>query len=146
MGKLSFKIFILISLIITSSFTNGNETILSIEVTSIPFSKKGNLRIGIFKKEGYPNPEKAVNGKVLPVTSDKMVINFHNFQSGTFGVAVIHDHDKNGKLSRNAFGYPIEAYGFSNNKFGTFGPPEFEEISFKVNEGKQTTISIKLKN
>ena len=146
MGKLSFKIFILISLIITSSFTNSNETILSIEVTSIPFSKKGNLRIGIFKKEGYPNPGKAVNGKVLPVTSNKMTINFPNFPAGTYGVAVIHDHDKNGKLSSNVFGYPTEAYGFSNNKFGTFGPPEFDEISFKVNEGKQTTISIKLKN
>jgi uncharacterized protein (DUF2141 family) len=147
MKKLSFKIFIFIILIVvTSSYKISNETILSIEVTAIPFAKKGNLRIGIFKKEGYPNPEKAVNGKVISVTSNKMIVNFPNFPAGIYGVAVIHDHDKNGKLSRNAFGYPTEAYGFSNNKFGTFGPPEFDEISFKVNEGKQTTISIKLKN
>ena len=147
MTKILIKTFILLNLLlVTTSFNNTNETILSIEVTSIPAAKKGNLRIGIFKKEGYPNPEEAFNGRVLPVTSHKMIINFPNFPVGTYGVAVIHDHDKNGKLSRNAFGYPTEAYGFSNNKFGTFGPPEFEEISFKVNEGKQTTISIKLKN
>ena len=147
MGKLSFKIFIFIILIVvTSSYKISNETILSIDVTAIPFAKKGNLRIGIFKKEGYPNPEKAINGKVIPVTSHKMIIHFPNFTAGAYGVAVIHDHDKNGKLSRNTFGYPTEAYGFSNNIFGTFGPPEFEEISFKVIEGKQTTISIKLKN
>jgi uncharacterized protein (DUF2141 family) len=146
MVKLLFNIFILFNLLIVSSFKINYETTLSIEVIGIPFSKKGNLRIGIFKKEGYPNAEKAVNGKVLPVTSDKMVINFPNFQAGTYGVAVIHDQDKNGKLSKNAFGYPTEAYGFSNNKFGTFGPPEFDEISFKVIEGKHTNISVKLKN
>ena len=147
MSKILIKTFILLNLlVVTTSFNNTIETILSIEVTAIPSDKKGNLRIGIFKKEGYPNAEKAINGKVLPVTSNKMLVNFPNFQAGIYGVAVIHDNDKNGKLSKNAFGYPTEAYGFSNNKFGTFGPPEFEEISFKVNEGKHTTISIKLKN
>ena len=75
-----------------------------------------------------------------------MIVNFTNFPAGTYGVAVIHDHDKNGKLSRNPFGYPTEAYGFSNNSFGTFGPPEFKDISFKVEEGKKTHIVIHLKN
>jgi uncharacterized protein (DUF2141 family) len=49
----------------------------------------------------------------------------------------------NGKLDKNFIGIPKEPYGFSNDKAGSFGPPDFEDILVEVNE--DTTISIKIK-
>lgn len=136
----------LLPLLLFICFSFTNETELSIEISGIPHEKKGNLRIGIFKKDGFPDANKVVYNKITPVTHEKMNVIFNNINPGVYGIAVFHDQDKNGKLSKNNFGYPIEPYGFSNNKFGTFGPPEFEEISFKVIEGKKTSINLKLKN
>ena len=43
------------------------------------------------------------------------------------------------------FGVPKEPYGFSNNKYGKFGPPDFEDISFDVKEDASTSLIINLK-
>ena len=141
MKKIVFFLFILTNF----SFTYSDNTELIIEVVGLDSAKKGNLRIGIFKKEGFLKPDKAVDGKIVPVTNSNMQISFKNLPSGTYGVAVVHDQDKNGKLSTNLVGYPTEPYGFSNNKFGNFGPPSFSDAAIKVDEGKTTEIKIKLK-
>ena len=137
-------LFILV-LFANFSFTNSENPELVIEVVGLDNAKKGNLRIGIFKKEGFLKPDKAVDGKIVPVTSSTMKVTFKNLPIGTYGVAVVHDQDKNGKLSTNLVGYPTEPYGFSNNKYGNFGPPSFSDAAIKLEEGKTTEIKIKLK-
>ncbi len=114
-------------------------------VSNIRLEQKGNLRIGIFKKEGFPTASKAIYGKIIAVDKSKMEVNFTDIEPNTYGIAVVQDQDKNGKLSTNLVGIPTEPYGFSNNKFGTFGPPDFNEISFKLETGKQKSLSIILK-
>jgi len=47
-------------------------------------------------------------------------------------------------MDKNLFGVPKENYGFSKNVFGTFGPPDFEEVSFKVVSGKIVKLTINL--
>jgi uncharacterized protein (DUF2141 family) len=39
-------------------------------------------------------------------------------------------------------GIPKEDYAFSNNAFGTFGPPAFRDASFEVDGNK--TVKIKM--
>ncbi len=118
---------------------------LTVSVSNIRLEQKGNLRIGIFKKEGFPTASKAIYGKIIAVDKSKMEVNFTDIEPNTYGIAVVQDQDKNGKLSTNLVGIPTEPYGFSNNKFGTFGPPDFNEISFKLETGKQKSLSIILK-
>jgi uncharacterized protein (DUF2141 family) len=139
------KILFSLVLLTNFSFTNSENTELTIEVVGLDSAKKGNLRIGIFKKEGFLKPDKAVDGKIVPVTSSTMKVMFKNLPSGTYGVAVVQDQDKNGKLSTNIVGYPTEPYGFSNNKYGNLGPPSFSDAAIKLEEGKTTEIKIKLK-
>ncbi len=139
------KLLSFLLILTTFSFTNSTSTELIIEVVGLDSAKKGNLRIGIFKKEGFLKPDKAVDGKIVPVTNSNMHVSFKNLPAGSYGVAVVHDQDKNGKLSTNLVGYPTEPYGFSNNKFGNFGPPSFSDAAIKLEEGKTTEIKIKLK-
>ena len=47
-------------------------------------------------------------------------------------------------MDTNLFGAPKENYGFSKNVFGTFGPPDFEDVSFTVKNGKVANLTINL--
>ncbi len=69
---------------------------------------------------------------------------FDNLPVGTYAIAIFHDSNNNKKLDKNWVGIPKEGYGFSNNVFGTFGPPSFQEASFKVKANNTTNLKIKL--
>ena len=127
------------------SMTIDNTSELTIEISGIDLAKKGNLRIGFFHKEGFPEPEKVVLGKIVAVHSNPMTIHFPKINGGNYAIAVLQDQDKNGKMSKNLMGYPIEPYGFSNNKFGTFGPPDYTDVAITLKQGHKHFISINLK-
>ena len=74
-----------------------------------------------------------------------MEVIFPNVDADQYGIAIFQDKDKSGKLSTNLIGIPNEPFGFSNNKFGTFGQPEFTEIAVKVSSNSSTEVNIKLK-
>ena len=64
--------------------------------------------------------------------------------AGEYAIAVFHDENLNNKLDRHALGYPLEAYGFSNNARGKFGPPKYQAATFQLGEETvELTISLK---
>lgn len=60
----------------------------------------------------------------------KVLVRFHDVPAGTYAAAVIHDRDRDGKLSTNLLGIPREPYGFSSGARGRFGPPSFQDAAF----------------
>ena len=137
--------FLIIILITSTSFISISEAELVVEVTGLDVSKKGNLRIGVFKKNGFPEADKVHLGKIVPVTQATMKVTISKLDVGTYGIAVLQDQDKNGKMTTNLVGYPVEPYGFSNNKFGKFGPPDFNDVSFTLKSGQSLFLKIQLK-
>jgi len=66
---------------------------------------------------------------------------FTNLASGSYAASVIFDENKDGKM--NSFlGIPSEAFGFSNDVKGLFGPPSFEKASFQFPHKKVITIQL----
>ncbi len=45
-------------------------------------------------------------------------------------------------MNQNFLGIPKEGYAFSNNASGTFGPPDFKDAAFKLED--EITITIKM--
>ena len=62
------------------------------------------------------------------------VIVVHELPPGVYAVSVFHDLNANKELDTNFIGYPREPFGFSA-PMGKFGPPSFEEASFRLGEG-----------
>lgn len=122
-------------------FKGLTQNTLSIEINGVNYSKKGEVRIGIFNEKGFLDNTKVITGKIVKVSSSTININF-DLPDGTYAVAVIHDIDKNGKLSTNMFGYPTEPYAFSRNAKGNFGPPTFKDASIQLNSDKKISISL----
>lgn len=62
---------------------------------------------------------------------------FEDLPAGDYAIKVFQDEDGDQVLDIGFFG-PEEAYGFSNGARGLFGPPPWEEASFRFAGGEQT--------
>lgn len=117
---------------------------LLIRVSGIP-SGDGKLLIGIYnKEEGFMDMTKTYRNITLDARKYQMQISIPDLPAGNYAIAVFHDANANGKLDKNMLGIPKEAYGFSNNARGSFGPPSYKDCLFTVGTDRKE-ISLKLR-
>jgi uncharacterized protein (DUF2141 family) len=112
---------------------------ITVHITGIR-NADGNLRISLRRDENTMVEGRTVD--IDPKTLTAKVV-FDNVPEGAYGVAVIHDENKNGKLDMNEVGMPIEGYGYSNNPAKRAGPAPFEETKFALT-APSTSIEIAL--
>ncbi|WP_420583366.1 DUF2141 domain-containing protein [Reichenbachiella sp.] len=105
-------------------------------------STEGVLEVTLFDSKGNWLKDGQMQKAAIDNTGE-VIVSFKDVPSGTYAVAVIHDANDNGELDTGAFGIPTEAYGFSNDARGMFGPADFDESQFEVNQDKQIEINIK---
>lgn len=116
---------------------------LEVQVEGIP-NTKGTLFIGLFNSSAtFPNYGKQYKGVVVTHEGKSHVYKFKNLPKDTYALAIYHDENKNGKLDKNLFGAPTEAYGFSNNARETFSSPSFEAAKVVLDRDKKCQIRIK---
>ncbi len=104
----------------------------------------GTMRVALCPSEESYSSQRGCVLKEVKATAGVVAVHFPNTLAGTYAVKVFHDVDENGTLDTNWMGIPKEPYGFSNDAMGTFGPPSFQQASFKVGTGR-TTIRIRMK-
>jgi uncharacterized protein (DUF2141 family) len=63
---------------------------------------------------------------------------------GSYGLALYHDANSNGKIDRNGLGIPKEGFGFSNNPRILFSAPKLKSVRLTVGAaGTQTRIRMR---
>jgi uncharacterized protein (DUF2141 family) len=99
---------------------------LNVKITGVR-NTEGNIRVALRTDEKTIVASKIVeiDPKTLPAEAV-----FENLPEGTYGIAAIHDENKNEKLDFNDSGVPTEGYGHSNNPEKRPGPPSFDETKF----------------
>lgn len=129
------------SLEIPASALETADAALEIRVTGAN-ANTGQVIASLFSsKENYLNDSEITI--TTPIDKDgNASFTFNAIASGTYAVSVIYDEDSNGEMNTGFMGIPSEAFGFSNNAKGLFGPPAFKKSSFKFPE--QDSISIHL--
>ncbi len=116
-----------------------------VEISGIEVSK-GSVQIGLYNsKDAFPTYGENYKGAFSAANSTGVTHKFSDIPTGTYAIAVWHDVDNDKTMDKNLFGAPTEKYGFSNNKYGKFGPPDFEEVAFVVKDGKEVKLQINLK-
>lgn len=100
----------------------------------------GDIRVAVRSDENTVVGSQIVNIDPKTLTAEAI---FDNLPEGDYGVAVIHDENKDEKLDFNEYGMPLEGYGHSNNPAKRQGPPDFNETKFILG-GPSTTITITL--
>ena len=115
-----------------------------IEVMLHGFTPTGGLQVALYNSEAGYQSEKRFGGVQIRAHANPLRVIFADIPPGQYAIAAFHDKNENEKLDANMLGIPTEAYGFSTNARGTFGPPGFEAISFMV-ESTPLTLNIELK-
>lgn|GEM_PF-1682074 len=117
--------------------------------------RQGRCRIALYREaEGFNQPQKAWAKETLDIPAGDVLVwaiesndPALNDPQTRWAISAHQDRNGNDKLDKNALGIPIEPYGFSNNPKRGFGPPKFDDVSFKIPslQDQQTTrIKIKL--
>lgn len=116
---------------------------LEVQVDGIP-NTKGTLFIGLFNSSAsFPEYGKQYKGVVVVHEGKSHTYQFKKLPMGNYALAIYHDENKNGKLDKNVFGAPTEAYGFSNNARETFSAPSFSAAKIVLDRDKKCQIRIK---
>ena len=141
-----FSIATIMTLLIFLTSTVYAQTgTVDVKVTQIDVKEGGKIKIGIYDSKGFPSLGKEVDGIDIEVKETSATYVFKNVPAGKYAIAVFQDINVDDKLNNNMFGAPKEPYGFSNNKYGMFGPPNFEDVSFDVKEDTSISLTINLK-
>jgi uncharacterized protein (DUF2141 family) len=117
---------------------------LVVTVTGIR-NDKGNIAASLFDREkGFPNDDaRAVGYQLSPIKDRTATLVFEGLSPGSYGVALLHDENKNHKMDSNIFGFPREGYGVSNNPRPTRRSPKFSDARFTIAEtSKEQKIEI----
>lgn len=124
----------------SSSIARGQRTgKLIVKVTGI-HNAEGNIRVAVRTDE--TNIAAARIATIDPKTLTAEAV-FDGLPEGDYGVAVIHDENKDEKLDFTEFGMPTEGYGHSNNPSKRQGAPDFNETKF-IFAAPTTAITINL--
>ena len=132
---------ILSALLFTAAAAGSQAATLEIEVHGLR-SAEGMVMLAIYDSaEGWM--KKPLRGAMVqPGADGKAVIRVENLPDGDYAFSLLHDANGNRKMDSNLLGMPIEAYGFSNNATGSFGPPNFEAARFTLKGDAQQRIQL----
>jgi uncharacterized protein (DUF2141 family) len=116
---------------------------LTVKIINLKNDKGQVLMALCNSEENYNDDENPYRGGSAGIKDSIAVYIFENLPFGEYAVKVIHDENNNSELDTNFLGIPKEAYGFSNDARGTFGPPDYDDAKFLVSKEK-SQIVIKL--
>jgi len=108
-------------------------------------SAKGQIMISVFKDNAGFQAQKAYKQfrfDKKDISNGSMTVNF-SLEPGVYGIAMLDDENKNGKMEKNFLGMPKEGFGFSNFYLTKLKKPTFDE--FKVTLKAQDQVGIKVK-
>jgi uncharacterized protein (DUF2141 family) len=98
-------------------------------------SNDGKAMIALFNsEEGYSETGENFKSIALEIEDLKTEWVIEGLPFGEYAIKLYHDENSNNKMDRNMFGIPSEDYGFSNNASGSFGPADYEDAKFVLNQ------------
>lgn len=110
-------------------------------------NQKGQLCIAVFANQDGFNAEKTFYD--LKCTKNEVVNGELHlqlpFKPGKFGVSVLDDEDKTGKMEYGFLGIPKKGFGFSNFYLNGLIKPVFDDFSFSLGKNEVKALTVKMK-
>jgi uncharacterized protein (DUF2141 family) len=118
---------------------------LDIEVIGLR-NDSGQVGCSLFNDaQAFPRDDsKVLHHLWAPIHAGKAVCEFTDLAAGQYAAVVFHDENGDHQFNQNAFGMPMEGYGFSNDAAALFAPPDFKSAAFTYN-GKNLYIVINIR-
>ncbi|MFY9309552.1 MAG: DUF2141 domain-containing protein [Bacteroidia bacterium] len=106
----------------------------------------GKINVALYNSEQtFNDPDQVYRKLFLSTTGSTMTINIDSLPAGQYAFGVFHDENDNASIDTNFLGIPQEGFSFSNNAYGSFGPPTWADAKFDLPVMSTVTQSILLK-
>ena len=138
------KVVLLIVVLFLGANIYAQTGVVNVAVTGVKINKGGIVKVGLYKHDGFPEIGKEIMGENIDVTKNEIEVSFKDVPVGIYAIAIIQDKNSDGEHNTNLFGAPTEPYGFSNNIYGRFGPPSFEDVSFEVKDDEAVSLKVNI--
>ena len=105
----------------------------------------GSIAIAVYRDaDSFRRSADPVKTVTVPRTGASTTVTIRDLPAGRYAIGTFHDTDGNGRLSTWPVGLPKEAYGFSRDARGRFGPPSFDAAAFDLTAtGGRQTITLR---
>ena len=130
------RMFLTALFILSFTFLSA-QSILTIKITEL---RNDN---GLISLELLDENNEIVKKVEENIKDGKCLILIDSLMKGKYAIRFIHDENSNGEMDTNWLGLPKEGYGFSNDAYGFFGPKDFEEWLFDLNESMEIVFKTK---
>ena len=117
---------------------NATAGDLAVEVRGIA-QAKGDVLIAVYDKSDTWLKKSLRQVKVTAQKGSVTTL-FKDLPEGDYSISLFHDENVNGRMDSNPMGIPLEAYGFSNDASGNFGPASFEDAKFNLPAGGVSVV------
>lgn len=105
-------------------------------------NQNGDFYYALFNDdEGFPD-DVTKSFRQGKVSAKEVTFTLDDLPPGVYALTFFHDENGNGKMDKT-LGIPLEGFAFSNNPRILFGPPSFKKCSFKMDEDKTITLTVK---
>ena len=135
--------FLIHTLVIVVLFTIKTVSAQNQKITATVVnatSDKGSVKYALYTKEDFR--KKPLQTQKSIIKEGKSTVVFENVPAGEYAIICYHDANNNDKMDFQPNGMPLEDYGATNNKLSRFGPPQYDEAKFLV-EDKDVSFEIK---
>ncbi|MEM9171408.1 MAG: DUF2141 domain-containing protein [Pseudomonadota bacterium] len=119
---------------------NTPVTTVTVTLEGLPNSD-GVVYVGLCDERGWETFE--CDNAMLTPDPDGVSHTWEDVAPGTYGVTVLHDANRNGKMDFNFFGAPTEKWGSSNNPPPRMGRSKWQDVTFDV-ESEPVQMTIKM--
>jgi len=139
------KSICLLILIFVCSITVYSQNI-KVLVTGIR-STQGQVIIKVYKDNASFNKDKPfITKKFIKsgISKGEMAVNF-TLESGTYGLALLDDENKDNEMNYTFLGIPEEGFGFSNYYLSGLTKPTFDLFKFVLIKDQIQKIIIKIR-
>lgn len=120
----------------------GQSGDISIRLKNLKKDKGGSLITCLFNKEsGFPDDGRKAVKILKSGLQDEIII--PEIPNGRYALVVLHDTDKDGKMTYSFFGLPKDGFSSSPDGGSAFKKPEFQQCLF-FHEGKQSRLELKV--
>jgi uncharacterized protein (DUF2141 family) len=130
--------------------TTGNNQpkpeYIIIQVQNI-LSVEGKINVALYNSSSsFNKPNEVFKQMIVAVTSNSLELKMDSIPPGEYAFALFHDKNSDNTLNQNWLGIPTEGFAFSNNAFGTFGPPSWDQAKFTLPANSFVTQNVTLKH
>lgn len=141
MKTIAVLIALLLSQLFYAQSVSSPDIVVSVENIK---TDNGKILFGVYSENTFLKaaPKFSAQSEIINGVAS---VTFKDLPAGTYAISCFHDKNGNSQMDFEPTGMPLEPYGVSNNKIDYYGPPQWKDAKFEL-EDKSIDITIKLTN